>query len=516
MHTLTSYVAGRWQEGTGEARALLDPTSGETVAQLPSGGIDFAEMTGHARDVGGPALRALNFAERGQLLKDLSAAIHAEREELIELGRLCGGNTRGDAKFDIDGATGTLAAYAYYARSLGERKTLPDGEGVQLGRTARYWGQHILSPRVGVAVHINAFNFPAWGMFEKAACALLAGMPVIEKPGSPTALLAWRLAQITVDSGVLPEGAFQFVAGSAGDLLDHLGPQDCLAFTGSARTGALLRGHGNVVAHNVRVNVEADSLNAAVLAPDVESDSETYGAFLSNVVTDMTQKAGQKCTAVRRILVPAERVKEVQADLIAELGRIQMGDPADRDHRLGPLTDEAQLEDVRAGIGRLSEVAEVVLGGSEPTELGGCFVTPTLLVAADSRADVLHELEVFGPVSTILPYTGSVEEAVELVNLGGGGLVTSLYSNDVDWTETYVMGVAPWHGRVWIASDRGVSQSLPPGMVLPASIHGGPGRAGGGEELGAERGLAFYMQRTALQGFKGFLDPRFGTPAEAE
>ncbi len=510
MHTLTSYVAGRWQEGSGEPRTLLDPTSGAALAQLPSGGLDLAAMTAHARDVGGPALRALNFAQRGQMLKDLSAAIHEAREELIELGRVCGGNTRGDAKFDIDGATGTLAAYAYYARSLGERKTLADGDGVQLGRTARFWGQHILSSRPGVAVHINAFNFPAWGMFEKAACALLAGMPVIEKPGSPTALLAWRLAQITVDSGLLPEGAFQFIAGSAGGLLDHLGPQDCLAFTGSAKTGALLRGHPNVVAHNVRINIEADSLNAAVLAPDVESDSETYGAFLANLVTDMTQKAGQKCTAVRRILVPAERVDEVREDLIAELGRIQMGDPADRANRLGPLTDLAQLEDVRQGIGRLAEVSEVVLGGAEPTEHGGCFVQPTLLVASDSRASVLHELEVFGPVSTILPYAGEVDEAVDLVNLGGGGLVTSVYSNDPDWTEAYVVGVAPWHGRVWIASDRSVSQSLPPGMVLPASIHGGPGRAGGGEELGAERGLAFYMQRTALQGFKGFLDPRFG------
>ncbi len=514
MHTLSSYVSGQWHQGTGEPRLLQNPATGDTVAALPSGDIDFAAMTEHARTVGGPNLRGLSFAERGQMLKDLSGALHAEREELIELGRLCGGNTRGDAKFDIDGATGTLAAYAHYARSLGDRKTLPDGEGVQLGRTARYWGQHILSPRVGVAVHINAFNFPAWGMFEKAACALLAGMPVIEKPGSPTALLAWRLAQITVDSGILPEGAFQFIAGSAGDLLDHLGPQDCLAFTGSAKTGALMRGHANVVAHNVRVNIEADSLNAAVLAPDVEPSSETYGAFLSNIATDMTQKAGQKCTAVRRILVPADRVQEVQADLMAEIGRVRVGDPADREHRMGPLTDSAQLADVRAGIERLSEVAQVVMGGSGETEHGACFVAPTLLVAEDPRAEVLHELEVFGPVSTILPYSGDVAEAIELVNLGGGGLVTSLYSSDGDWAESYVIGVAPWHGRVWLGSERGIGQSLPPGMVLPASIHGGPGRAGGGEELGAERGLAFYMQRTALQGFKGFLAPRFGLAAQ--
>jgi len=515
MQTIESYVSGHWQAGSGSPRDLINPANGEVLAHLPSGGIDFAASVAYGREVGGPALRAMGWRARAELLEALSATLHEHREELIDIGVANCGNTRGDAKFDVDGATGTLAAYARLGKTLGDGPSLPDGEGEALGRTSRFYGQHIWVSRHGVAVHINAFNFPAWGMLEKAACSLLAGVPVIEKPGSSTALLAWRVARIVIDSGILPEGSFQFVAGSVGDLLDHLGPQDCLAFTGSAATGEKLRGHPNLVHHNVRVNIEADSLNAAVLAPDVDASSDTYGLFLANVARDMTQKAGQKCTAVRRILVPAERVDDVREDLLAELARTKVGDPSDRANRMGPLTDAGQLEDVRAGIRALSAVADVVTGGPEPLGETGCYVAPTLLVARDSHAPVLHDLEVFGPVSTILPYTGEVAEAVELVNLGGGGLVTSVYSNDQDWTETYVLGVAPWHGRVWIASDRVAEQALPPGMVLPSSVHGGPGRAGGGEELGGLRGLEFYMQRVALQGFKGFLQRRFGQRSES-
>lgn len=515
MQTLQSYVLGAWHTGTGEARHLIDPTSCEAIAEVPSGGIDFAAVARHAREVGGPALRALSFAERGAKLKELSAALHEHREELITLSTRNGGSTRGDAKFDIDGATGTLAAYAHYAKGLGDRPYLTDGDGAQLGRTGRFWGEHVMVSRPGVAVHVNAFNFPGWGMFEKAACALLAGVPVIEKPGTPTALIAWRMAQITIDSGILPEGSFQFISGSLGDLFDHLGPMDCVAFTGSARTAAIIRGHENIVRSNVRVNLEADSLNAATLSPDVESSSDTYGLFISNLARDMTQKTGQKCTAVRRILVPSERVEEVTADLVAELGRTAVGDPSDKTNRMGPLTDTAQLEDVRGGIGRLAARAKIALGGADPIHETGCFVAPTLLVAEDPRDPAFHAEEVFGPVATILPYNGEASEAVAIVNMGGGGLVTSVYANDADWLYEYVVGVAPWHGRVWTASDRVAEQTLPPGMVLPASIHGGPGRAGGGEELGAERGLEFYMQRVAIQGFKGFVQARFGADEKA-
>jgi oxepin-CoA hydrolase/3-oxo-5,6-dehydrosuberyl-CoA semialdehyde dehydrogenase len=502
MQILESLVLGRSVRGSAAPVQLFNPTTEEPIAEVRSGGVDFKAVLDFARGTGGPALRALSFAQRGALLKALSSAIHAEREALIDLSIQNAGTPRGDAKFDIDGATGTLAYYAALGESLGDRRVLADGEGVQLGRTARYWGQHVLVPRLGAAVHINAFNFPAWNMMEKAACALLAGAPVIEKPGTPTALVAARIARIVHDSGILPAGAWQFIAGSVGDLFDHLGAQDSVAFTGSSRTAAILRGHPNVVRSNVRINLEADSLNAAILAPDVEASSETYALFLSNVSLDMTQKSGQKCTAVRRILIPRERVAEVRADLVAALAKVKMGDPALPESRMGPLASKAQFDEVRAGIARLANAAEVACGGAERARERGYFVAPTLLVARDANADLFHADEVFGPVASLLAYSGAADEAAALVARGGGGLIASAYSNANEWVESIIQGLAPWHGRVWLGSDRMAEQSLPPGMVLPASIHGGPGRAGGGEELGGLRGLAFYQQRAALQGFK--------------
>jgi 3,4-dehydroadipyl-CoA semialdehyde dehydrogenase len=513
MEILESYVLSRWQKGSGEPIPLHNPATEEPLAEVRSGGIDFRAVLESARNKGGPALRTLSFRERGALLKGLSGAIHERREDLIAASISNGGSTRSDAKFDVDGAIGTLAAYAALAEKLPAQPFLLDGEGIQLGRTARFWGQHVWASRPGVAVHINAFNFPAWGMTEKMSCALLAGVPVVEKAGTPTALVAARIARIIVDSGLLPPLSYQFVAGSVGDLLDHLGPQDCLAFTGSSATGAKLRGHANIVRRNVRVNIEADSLNAAVLAPDVEPGSDTWNLFLANAVLDMTQKTGQKCTAVRRILVPADRVEPVRRDLAAELSRVKVGDPSEKETRMGPLSSKGQLAEVRAGIGRFAQSAEVACGGPEPIAPRGYFVAPTLLVARDGHAPAFHEEEVFGPVATILPYPGDPLAAADLVCLGGGGLVSSAYSNDTRWIERYVHAAAPWHGRIWIGSDKLQDQGLPPGMVLPSLVHGGPGRAGGGEELGGERGLAFYMQRTALQGFKGLIEGSFGAAA---
>lgn len=510
MQILQSYVYGQWIEGSGEPRLMHDATTGEAIAGVNTEGLDFARVLTHAREVGGPALRALTFAERGVLLKELSRALHAAREELIELSVKNAGATRGDAKFDIDGATGTLAAYAKWAQELGDVRILADGEGLQLGRTARFWGQHVLVPRRGVAVHINAFNFPTWNMFEKAACALAAGMPVVEKPGTPTALIAWRAAQIVIESGHLPEGAFQFIAGSLGDLLEHMGAQDCLAFTGSSGTAEKLRGHPNLVRHNVRANFEADSLNAFVLAPGVDSSSETFGQFVAMSALEMTQKSGQKCTAVRRIFVPQERVEDVKQELVAALARIRLGDPSEKETRLGPLDSQDQWHDVRAGIERLAAECETVCGGAEPPREPGFFVQPTLFCAKDSRAAIVHSDEVFGPVATIVPYSGAASEAAELVALGGGGLVCSLFATDDDWVEEAVLELAAWHGRIWICTEKVAEQIFSPGMVLPGMIHGGPGRAGGGEELGGLRGVEFYLQRTALQGFKGLIDKRFG------
>ncbi len=511
MKTLESYVLGRWQVGQGPTRTLVDPTTEEPLAVCGTGGIDFRAVVEHARGAGGPALRALGFEKRGALLKSLSAAIHEHRDELLELSIRCAGTTRSDAKFDVDGATGTLAAYAHFAKEL-KGAFLSDGTGIQLGRTARFWGQHILVPKLGVALHVNAFNFPAWNMAEKMACAVLAGMPVIEKPGTPTAMLAWRIAQILVQSGCLPEGAFQLLCGSTGDLLDHLGPQDVIAFTGSSATGALLRGHPNVVRHNVHVNVEADSINAAILGPDISTDSETYGIFLANVELDLVQKTGQKCTAVRRILVPEALREDVTRDLVERLQRVRVGDPGEEGTRMGPLASADALQEVRAGIERLATSARVLCGGSAPVRPKGFFVAPTLLLARDADADVPHAFEVFGPVGTVIPYSGAAGAAARLANRGGGGLVASVYSNDREWTEAVVLAISPWHGRVWIGSDKVADQAIPPGTVLPASIHGGPGRAGGSAELGGLRGLEPYLQRTAIQGFQGLVASAFGAP----
>jgi oxepin-CoA hydrolase/3-oxo-5,6-dehydrosuberyl-CoA semialdehyde dehydrogenase len=494
---------------------LVNATTEEPMAEMSSEGIDFAAVLKHAREVGGPALRALGFARRAEILKDLAARFHEHRTELLDLSIANAGTTRGDAKFDVDGATGTLAWYAAVGKDLGDRPFLPDGDGIQLGRTPRFWGQHVLVPRTGAAVHVNAFNFPAWNMMEKAACAILAGVPVIEKPGTPTAMVAWRMAQLAVESGLLPEGSFQFVAGSAGDLLEHLGPQDTLAFTGSSTTALQLRSLPSLLKHGVHANFEADSLNAAVLAPDVEPGSETWNLFVKNVVLDVRQKTGQKCTAVRRVLVPAERLAEVEAALVQALADVKVGDPADEATTMGPLASEAQLKDVTAGIQRLAAAARVATGGAKRLREKGWFVTPTLLVAPRADVAVFHEEEVFGPVATVLPYDGSAAAAAAIANRGQGCLVSSLYSNDPAWADEAVQAMAPWHGRLWVGSDKMAEQAVPPGTVLPAMVHGGPGRAGGGEELGGLRGLSLYLQRTALQGFKGTLARSFGPPETA-
>ena len=519
MKTLKSYIQGSWTAGTGTPAALYNPTTGEKIAECSSAGIDLGAACAFGRETGGPALRASTFAERGRMLKALSLALHEHREELLDLSQLNGGNTRGDAKFDVDGATGTLAAYAHFAKELPETHQLADGDSIQLGRTARFSGQHILVPREGIAVHINAFNFPGWGMFEKLSCAILAGMPVLAKPGTPTALPAFRMAEIVAASGILPDGAFQFLCGSAGDLLDHRGPQDVVAFTGSAATGAKIKGHPNLVANNVHVNVEADSLNAVVFAPDLADDSDTYGEFLANTVREMTQKTGQKCTAARRILVPADRVDEVAGELAALLERITVGEPTEKTTGMGPVTTASQFAELRGGIDRFAAAGRLVCGGSEPARETGWFLRPTLVVANDADDETFHSTELFGPVATILPYDAAKgpAEAARLANKGGGSLLGAIYSDDGDWTCDCVLRMAPWHGRIWTVSKRVAGQATFPGMVLPSMIHGGPGRAGGGEELGGLRGLADYLQRVAVQGFGPWVKAEFGKarPQEA-
>jgi oxepin-CoA hydrolase/3-oxo-5,6-dehydrosuberyl-CoA semialdehyde dehydrogenase len=515
METLQSYVAGAWVAGSGKKSILVNPTTEEPLAETSTEGVDFAKAVAFARNEGGPALRALTFAERGELLRAFSRAIHAHRDELIEIGIKNAGNTRGDAKFDIDGASGTLAYYADLGKELGSERFLLDGEGVQLGRSPRFFGQHVSVPRHGVAVHVNAFNFPAWGLAEKAACALLAGMPVISKPATSTAMLAYRIMQIVVEQKILPPGALSFVAGSPGDLLTHLGGQDVLAFTGSSDTGATLRSMPNIIKGSVRVNVEADSLNGAVLGPDVAVGSDTYNMFLKDVVRDMTQKAGQKCTAIRRVFAPRALLDQVRDDLVERLKDAKVGDPAAEGVTVGPLATAQQLRDVRAGLEMLAAEGKVAIGGLGPFDKVGVgdkgyFVPPTLFVNdRPETAKKVHEHEVFGPAATLLPYDGNAQVIAD-VQKGQGGLVCSVYSDDRAFVGEVMFGIAPFHGRLVLGSEKIADQTPGPGTVLPQSIHGGPGRAGGGEELGGLRGLAFYSQRVAIQGARPVLDALLG------
>jgi 3,4-dehydroadipyl-CoA semialdehyde dehydrogenase len=501
MLELRSYVSARWVAGTGAAHTLLNPTTEEPLATASSEGVDLQSALQYARTVGGPALRAMTFAERGAALKAISDAIQTEREALLEAAIANGGNTRSDAKFDVDGAIATLLAYSEIANNLGNSRFLADGEGIQLGRSARFHGQHIAVPRHGVAVHINAFNFPAWGFAEKAAVALLAGMPVLSKPATSSAVVAHRIMQLIVEKKLLPEGALSFLVGSARDLVSHLGAQDVLAFTGSGETGTQIRSAPKIIHEAVRVNIEADSLNAAILGPDVEPRSDMYELFLKDVVRDMTQKAGQKCTAIRRVLVPQEWFSSVKQDLAELLGQIRVGDPKFEDTRMGPLASRAQLDDVQGGVKRLG--GRHAFGSLAPIKDKGFFISPILV---EDPSEAVHQREVFGPVASLIRFS---ENPADIVARGNGGLVSSVYSDDPEFVERAVTGLAPYHGRLFLGHPK-IELSPGPGTVLPQLVHGGPGRAGGGEELGGPRGLAFYMQRVALEGSRPVIQKLLG------
>ncbi len=505
MQQLASFLSGGWSAGSGARLPLVNPATEEVIADVAQGGHDLVAAFAYARSAGDRELAQMTFAQRGALLASLAKAMHGAREELIALAVANGGNTRGDAKFDIDGGAATLGYYADLGAKLGDRTLLGDGEPLQVGRTARMGGQHVWGRRRGVAIHINAFNFPAWGTCEKLACALLAGMPVISKPATATALVAFRLGQVFEQ--VLPPGVMQLLIGPAGGLLDHAGAGDVVAFTGGSATARSLRTHAKIVEHGVRLNIEADSLNAAVLGPDVELSSEAGALFLADVVRDMTQKTGQKCTAIRRVLVPEARLAEVCDALKERLAAIAVGDPARDDVRMGPLATAQQKADVTAGIARLAAATDAVYGGTgEVTPVGvragqGFFVGPVVrTTATPMTCAALNEHEVFGPVATVAPYSGAAGDAAAFVALGHGCLVSSAYSDDRDWVSGFVTAAAPWAGRLYLGSTKMASQSPGPGTALPSLLHGGPGRAGGGEELGGERGMQLYLQRCALEG----------------
>lgn len=515
---IRSYVEDRWVDGEGPGERLLDPSTEELLATASTTGVDLGAALRHAREVGGPALRALTFAQRGAILKGLSGIIREHRDALLELAMRNGGNTRADAAFDIDGASGTLAFYFSLSRGLGEGRVLVDGDALPLAKTAPLRGQHVWVPRRGAAVLVNAYNFPAWGFAEKLACAFLAGMPVVVKPATATALVAYRIAELFVASGLLPAGSWTFLAGPAGDLLDHLEAQDVLAFTGSAATGRAMRAHPRVLGKGVRVNVEADSLNAAVLGPDVEPGSTTWELWAREVTHEITHKAGQKCTATRRLLVPRARLDAARDVLLERLSRVRVGNPRNEGVTMGPLASARQRDDVQRGVEELAAVARPLTpvatavrrdDGESPRT--GFFVPPVLLEADDAHAaGPVHAREVFGPVATLLPYDGTAADAAAIVALGEGSLVASVYSDDAAFVRDAVLEMAAWSGRVTLGAAATAAESFGPGMVLPGLVHGGPGRAGDGEELGGLRGLHHYMQRVALQGAAELVDAVVG------
>lgn len=484
----------------------------------------LAEAMAWGREVGGQNLRKLSFAERGELLKRMAGVLHEQREQLIDVAVANGGNTRKDAKFDIDGGIAVLAHYSYLAKSLGEQPWLSLDEATEVFRNAKIRAQHVLVPRRGLAIHINAFNFPAWGMLGKAAVSLLAGMPVLSKPATSTAHLAHRIYQLLIEAECLPEGSMQLLMGSAGDLLDHVGPQDVIAFTGSQSVGNQIKTHARVVAAGTRVNLEADSLNAVVIGPDVESGTELFDLVIRDLVIEITQKAGQKCTATRRVLVPTTVLDDVRERLLERLGELagQTGDPANDAVRMGPLSSRAQLDDARAGIARLRADADVIFGNPERSsgfvgvEDGtGYFLEPIVLQArpdkVEDAAASFHQHEVFAPVTTLLPYDGELASAARIIALGSGSLVSTVYSDDRKWLAAAIGELGPHLGRLVVANEKFANASMSPGCVFAVANHGGPGRAGGGEELGGTHGLSLYMQRVAIQGGASLLSKLLGS-----
>jgi oxepin-CoA hydrolase/3-oxo-5,6-dehydrosuberyl-CoA semialdehyde dehydrogenase len=500
---LKSYALDMWTAGVGAETEIPSAVTGEPVARYSAAALDFRAMAAHARDIGGANLRKLTFLERAAIVKALGTAITDRKEELYALNFHTGA-TRKDGWIDIEGGAGTLFSMASKAkRELPDDILLVDGAVEQISREGTFVAQHVLTSLKGLAVHINAFNFPVWGMLEKLSLSLIAGVPAIVKPASATAYLAEAAFRILIDTGKVPAGALQLIIGSTGDLFDHLTGQDVVCFTGSAATAANLKSHPVINRESVRFIAEQDSLNAAMLAPDATADAPEFQLFVKEVVREMTVKAGQKCTAIRRALVPAALLPAAEKAIAEALAKTTIGDPAREDVRMGALVSLGQRADVEARLADLSREARIAFS-AKASPIGaderGAFVAPTLLVCdAPERARAVHEVEAFGPVATLMPYA-SITDAVALLNRGGGSLVMSLFTHDAEIAREVVLGAASFHGRVIVIDRDCAKESTGHGSPLPVLVHGGPGRAGGGEEMGGMRGLSHYMQRTAVQG----------------
>ena len=502
---LQSYAEDRWQDGAGRGTALVDASTGEAVAEAAAGGLDYRAMLAHARAAGGSALRALTFHERASMLRALGKKLFEFKDEFYALSYRTGA-TKTDSWIDIDGGIGTMLVFASKgSRELPNGRVYLDGAVEPLSKRGTFVGQHICLPLEGAAVHINAFNFPVWGMLEKLAPALLAGVPAIVKPATATAYLTELVVRRIIETGLLPAGALQLICGGVGDLFEHLDCQDVVSFTGSASTAAKLRTHPVVVARSIRFVAETDSLNSSVLGPDAAPGTPEFDLFVREVAREMTVKAGQKCTAIRKAIVPSSRLADVVGALQTELAKAVVGDPRTEGVRMGPLASLAQRDEVLARVAELRAEAELVTGDPSAAEirgdrLRGAFLPPMLLLCRDAAAArAVHSVEAFGPVSTVIGYEG-VADAIALARRGEGSLAGSIFTADDGIAAELVLGLAPYHGRLLVVNRHCAKESTGHGSPLAPLVHGGPGRAGGGEELGGIRGVLHYMQRTAVQG----------------
>jgi oxepin-CoA hydrolase / 3-oxo-5,6-dehydrosuberyl-CoA semialdehyde dehydrogenase len=499
---LLNYERDRWVAGSGGLSELPSAIDGAPVAIAGSGGLDFAAMLRHAREVGGPALRKMTFHERARMIKGLALAIMERKEDLYQLSFQTGA-TRKDGWIDIEGGAGTLFSFSSKGRrEMPDGHVLLDGQLEPLSKKGTFVGQHIYTPFQGAAVHINAFNFPVWGMLEKLAPTLLAGVPAIVKPASATSYLTEAAFRVMIESGILPAGAVQLIVGGVGDLFEHLTGQDVVSFTGSASTALKLRTHPAVVRESTKFIAEQDSLNASILGPDAAPGTPEFDLFVREVAMEMTVKAGQKCTAIRRALAPAEHIDAVEEALRDRLSKTRVGDPRDEDTRMGALVSLSQCKDVREKIAELEAAGARIVAGNPNAESpvkGGAFLQPILLRTDDPwRTEAVHDVEPFGPVSTIMPYK-DIGDAIALANRGKGSLVLSLFTHSPEAARDFVLGTASFHGRMLVIDRTNAKESTGHGSPLPVLVHGGPGRAGGSEEMGGIRGVRHYMQRTALQ-----------------
>jgi oxepin-CoA hydrolase/3-oxo-5,6-dehydrosuberyl-CoA semialdehyde dehydrogenase len=505
MYKLENYITGNWITGDGEGQILYNAVTGEAISAATSKGLDFKSILEYGRTVGNPALRKMTFYERGNMLKALALHLRTNLEKFYKISYQTGA-TKADSWIDIEGGIGNLFANASLRRKFSDETFCIDGESHNLSKNNTFIGTHILVPKEGVAIHINAFNFPVWGMLEKIAVNLLAGMPAVVKPATITSYLTEAVVKEIIASKILPDGALQLICGSAGDLLDHVSSQDVVSFTGSATTGLKLKSNPTILRESVPFNMEADSLNCIVLGEDVTPDKPEWDIFIKEVRKEMTAKAGQKCTAIRRIFVPDNKMEDVWKAISTSLSQTIIGNPLNEKVRMGSLAGEEQRSEVRGQVQKLLASSQIIYGSLDSVEVidadpdKGAFMSPVLLMNDKPFASTaVHEVEAFGPVSTIMPYK-NMGEAIELSKKGKGSLCSSIVTADNKIARQYVLGAATHHGRILILNNECAKESTGHGSPLPLLVHGGPGRAGGGEEMGGIRGVKHYMQRVALQG----------------